>query len=164
MRAFLFASATQTTFLGRRSSSRDSHGEGAERVFRRAGLTVVGTTTDPSECLVGRDAHGPLTYVVDHTPGNTFGAPLITALIKSDASRCIVAYSVYEHLSAVAAVYEAGAAAFVSKKAPARDVLEVICAVGELADARDRHFPGNLAEALAKFYLSGGRASHPRIC
>ena len=65
--------------------------------------------------------------------------------------------SAFEHLAAIASAYEAGASAYVTKTADAREVLEVISAVHHLTHARDRVFPGSLAADLANFYISGGR-------
>ena len=121
-------------------------------------MTVIGVTTDPSTCFAGRDAQGPIIYFIDYTPGERFGSPLIARLLKVDASRRIVAYSNLKHLSGIASAYEAGASAFLTKGAQTREVLEAIGAVHRLATAEDRYFPGTLAQDLATFYVSGGRA------
>lgn len=131
--------------------------EGVKSVFHRAGLTVVGTTTEASACVGRLNVDGPVIYVVDHAPGGDFGTRLIKALVKTDESRRIVVLSAYEHLAAIASAYEAGASAFVNKRAHARELLEVVCAVHRLTYARHRVFPGHLATDLANFYISGGR-------
>ncbi len=132
--------------------------DGAQRAFRQAGLNVVGATTDPSTRLTGQDTQRPVIYFVDYTPGEMFGASLITRLLRADASRRIVVYSSLEYVSAIAAAYEAGASAFVRKGVTMHDVLEVIGAVHRLTNGHDRHFPGTLGQDLAVFYVSGGRA------
>lgn len=132
--------------------------EGIERAFTRAGLNVVGATTDPASCLAGRDRDGSVIYFVDHTPGGTFGARLISGLLSADRTRRVVASSAHDHLPLIASAYEAGANAFVTKQVPAAEVVEVILAVDSLPSALDRHFPGNLGNALATYYVDGGRA------
>ena len=132
--------------------------QGVEGAFRAAGLDAVSATTDPSPALAAPDADGPFIYFVDHSPGSSFGARLISGLIDTDPTRRVVATSSLEHLSMIAAAYEAGAAAFVSKQAPAARVIAVVLAVHQLAHPRDRHYPGSLAADLADYYIGGGRA------
>lgn len=132
--------------------------EGIERAFTRAGLNVVGATTDPAPCLTERDRDGSVIYFVDYTPGGAFGARLIAGLISADRTRRVVASSAHDHLPLIASAYEAGANAFVTKRVPAAEVIEVILAVDSLPGALDRHFPGNLGNALATYYVDSGRA------
>ena len=132
--------------------------QGIEVAFRQAGLTVLGATSDPSPCLAAPDAVGPVIYFVDHSPGGAYGARLISGLIEADPRRRVVVSSAHEHLSMIASAYEAGASAFVNKQASPRQVLDVLFAVGSLPHARVRHYPGNLAQTLADYYVSGGRA------
>jgi len=130
---------------------------GAKGIFLRAGLSVVGAATEASDCVDKLDVGGPVIYVVDHAPAGDFGTRLIKAIIKTDETRRVVILSAFEHLAAIASAYEAGASAYVTKTADAREVLEVISAVHHLTHARDRVFPGSLAADLANFYISGGR-------
>lgn len=133
-------------------------GYGLERVLRRAGVTFLGSTKDPSSRLTRADSSGPVIYVVDQSPGGVFGPALIKGLLGADPSRRIVAYSSYEDMGMIANAYEAGASAFVRKLASSRELLDAVFAVHALAGPRDRHYPGRLGEALADFYIAGGRA------
>ena len=132
--------------------------QGVERAFKQASLNVVGATTDPQQCLASPDEDGPVIYYVDHSPGGAFGARLVSGLIDTDPTRRVVASSAHGHLPIIASAYEAGACAFVTKHLAPDQVLEVIYAVEALADPRERHFPGNLGNTLAAYYVSGGRA------
>ena len=130
---------------------------GIERVLLEAGLKVVGSTCDVSTCIAEPDALGPLIYVVDQTPGETYSAALIKALMETDPSRRIVVFSAYDHLAMIASAYEAGACAFVNKLSSVRQFLDTVMAVHRLASPRDRYYPVPLATALADFYTTGGR-------
>lgn len=136
---------------------------GIANVLRRAGVTVVGTATDPAACLAGPDTAGPLLYIADQSPIEAYDAALIKGLIETDRTRRVVAYSSYEHPAMIANAYQSGASAFVSKLAPLQLFLEAILTVHKHDCPRARHYPDGLAESLAEFFTGGGRAaSSPR--
>ena len=126
---------------------------------RARGFTVVGASTDPAGCLAAPDDPGPVVYVIDQEPADVYDPGLIQGLVDTDPTRRIVVYSAHDRVAVVASMYTAGASAFVHKRTPMDALLEAIEVVAGHAEARDRHYPENLATVLADFYSAGGGAA-----
>lgn len=131
---------------------------GIEHALADVGITVVGTAGDPSSCLAQADTEGPLVYIVDQFLADAFDARIVRGLLEADRTRRVVAYSGHDDVFMVASAYQAGASAFVSKRAPLRALLDVIQAVHRHSSARERHFPGQVAEVLSNYFIEVARA------
>ena len=126
------------------------------------GIDLIGSVPTAEACLARPCENDSVVYVVDRVSRAVNDTNLIKQLIAVDSTRRVIVYSAYDHIALIANAYFAGASAFVSKLDPPNALLDAIAAVAQLHQRRQRHYPGQLAVAIADFYADGGAAESPR--
>lgn len=121
--------------------------EGLRRAIERAeGMTVVGEAGSKGEALAVANHAGPDVCVVDVRLPDGNGIDLCRQLRDEDPARGVVVLTMYGDAEHMLKSRDAGASTFVSKDAPAP---EVVTAVRHAAAKPDEFVAAGLAEALA---------------
>ncbi len=122
--------------------------EGLRRAVDRAGdMTVVGEAQSVREAMAVADHAKPDVAVVDIRLPDGSGIDLCRDLRDRDPARGVVVLTMYGDSEHLLRSKDAGASAFVSKDAPAGDV---IAAIRKAAERPDDFMANGLAEALAQ--------------
>jgi len=125
-------------------------------VGRQADMEVVGEAASVREALAVANHAKPQVVVVDIRLPDGNGIDLCRELRGGDPSRGVVVVSMYGDSQRLLKAREAGASAFVSKDAPASEVISAIRAAAEAPDAF-------AASGLAAAVTSGAGPARPGL-
>jgi DNA-binding NarL/FixJ family response regulator len=130
--------------------------EGIRRAIDRTeDLTLVGEAQSMKEALAVVPHTSPDVVVVDVRLPDGNGIDLCQRLRDEDPARAVVVLTMYGDSDHVRRAREAGASNFVTKGAPAR---EVIAAIRRAASQPDKFFAAGITEALPTAERGGARA------